>query len=345
MPRLTGPTRGKARLDPLWRAELRDHVIALAWSPDGRHLAAGVVSGPVAVLDAAAGEVRHLLVGHGFGTTAVVWWGPGTLASAGQDGKVRLWDADAGREWQALDGGAAWVERLSVSPDGAYLVSAAGRAVRLWDRQGLLVQDHSDHPSTVTDLAWRPGRLELAAAAYRGVTLWGPHSATRLRHFEWQGSVLALAWSPDGRFLATGDQDSTVHFWVAATGQDLQMWGYPTKVRELSWDHTGRFLATGGGPCVTVWDCSGKGPEGTRPLSLSAHDETTAVSALAFQYGGPLLASGGGDGRLVLWQPGQGKKSLAQATLAAGVTHVAWAADDARLAAGTEAGEVALYGL
>ncbi len=345
MPRMSSPARGKPRLDPAWRAELGDHVIALAWSPDARLLAAGVVSGPVAVLDAEGGAVRHLLPGHGFGCTAVAWLDAGSLASAGQDGKVRLWDVEAGRERLALDGGAAWVERLGASPDGAYLASAAGRGVRLWDQRGRLVQDFPNHASTVADLAWRPGVLELTSAAYGGVSFWSPQSAARVRHFGWKGSVLALAWSPDGRFLATGDQDSTVHFWVAATGQDLQMSGYPTKVRELSWDHTSRFLATGGGCQVTVWDCSGKGPEGTKPLSLSAHDEATPVSSLAFQHGGPLLASGGGDGRVVLYQPGKAEKPLAQTKLASGVTHVAWGADDASLAIGTEAGEVRLFRL
>ena len=40
-----------------------------------------------------------------------------------------------------------------------------------------------------------------------------------------------IPWSPDGKYIATGDQDSTVHFWIMSTGDDLQMSGYPTKVR------------------------------------------------------------------------------------------------------------------
>ena len=334
----------KPRLKQQWRAELPDHVIALAWSPDGRHLAAAAVNGPVAVLDADSGAKRHTLPGHGFGTTSLAWTDDGTVASAGQDGRVRLWDATTGAERFALETGAKWVERLAVSPCGTYLASAAGKKVRLWDRVGRLIRDYPDHGSTVTDIIWRPGSLELTSSAYGGVRMWSPDSDEPVREFEWKGSVLRLAWSPDGKYLATGDQDSTVHFWIAATGQDLHMFGYPTKVRELAWDKGSRFLATGGGSQVTVWDCSGKGPEGTRPLQLNGHDEAATVNALAFQRGGTLLASGGGDGKILLWHPAEGVRRQAETRLGGGITQVTWSGKDDRLAVGTEAGEVAVYG-
>jgi len=333
----------KPRLKQQWRAALPDHVIALAWSPDGRHLAAAAVNGPVAVIDAASGAVRHTLPGHGFGTTSVTWADDGTVASAGQDGRVRLWDATTGVERMSLDAGAKWVERLAVSPCGTYLASAAGKKVRLWDRAGRLVRDYPDHGSTVTDIVWRPGSLELTASSYGGVRVWSPDGDEPVREFEWKGSVLRLAWSPDGKYLATGDQDSTVHFCIEATGEDLQMFGYPMKVRELAWDNGSRFLATGGGDQVTVWDCSGQGPAGTTPLQLAGHANDATVDVLAFQRGGPLLASGGGDGKVVLWHPQKGKRALAETKLRAGVTQVVWSGDDNRLAVGTQAGEVAVY--
>lgn len=154
--------------------------------------------------------------------------------------------------------------------------------------------------------------------------------------------MLRLAWSPDGRFLATGDQDATVHFWVSATGADLKMFGYPRKVTQLAWDHTSRYLATGGGYRATVWDCSGRGPEGTRPLALDAHAEASKVSALAFQPGGALLASGADDGRLILWRP-PSPRPLAEVRFDAPVAQAAWSPDGARLAVGTDAGEVAAF--
>jgi WD40 repeat protein len=358
----------KPQLFLLWGADIGEHVIALAWAAcaDAPLLAAAAVGGPITIfgLD---GHVAGRLPGHGFGTTALTWRPPfppniggpegATLASAGQDGKVRLWDVARGVEVAALDGGAAWVERLAWSPDGAWLATAAGRKLRLWGPDGVLVREYPTHASTIADIAWvapafitaelRPTQPVLVTAAYGGITLWSPAQAGPLARFEWKGSSLVLAPSPDGRYIATGDQDASVHFWIVAEGQDLQMSGYPTKVRELSWDPTARYLATGGSSSVTVWDCGGAGPEGTRPKVLDWHEDY--VSAVAFQRQGAaqaLLASGGLDARLALWRAEKSRKApLAMAEMSAPVSQLAWSPDDSCLAAGDAAGQVQLYGV
>src|SRR5882672_1178684 len=115
------------KLRPIWKATLPDHAIGLSWSPDGKHLAAAAISGPMAVFDAATGKPAHQLKGHGFGTTGIAWQPSGTLlASAGQDGKVRFWNALEGLENAALEGGSSWVERLQWHPAGTLLAAGAG---------------------------------------------------------------------------------------------------------------------------------------------------------------------------------------------------------------------------
>lgn len=329
-------------LTALWRGNIDDHPIGLAWSPDGKTLAVAGVSGPITLFDGAAGAVKHTLPGHALDTMAISWHKDSRLlASVGQDGKVRLWDAHAGAQIAEMPGGTSWVERVAFSPAGDWLVSAAGRKLRLWDSSGQLIREYADANSTITDIKWRHDGAQFAISAYNGLVLYDPLEAEALRRFEWQGSTLTLEWSPDGKYIATGDQDSTVHFWITATGKDLQMWGYETKVLELAWSFNSRYLATGGGTQVVVWDCSGKGPANTRPLMLEGHQHL--VKHLKAQRRGMLLASGGNDGMLAIWKINKKKPTLlADAVFIAPIAGLAWSPDDHCIAVADEIGTLSI---
>lgn len=335
------------RLRRAWAGSVPDHCVAVAWSADGRLLAAAAVTGPVTVFDAATGAVVRQLAGHGFGTAAVTFHpSRPVLATAGQDGKAKLWDVTTGAETASLAGGSAWVEHLAWNADGSVLATAAGKKVRLWDAAGTQLREYANHGGTVADLAWKPGTNLLSVAAYGGVMLYDPAQAEPVRKYEWKGAPLRLAWSPDGRLLAHGNQDATVHFWFAEAGKDLEMPGYPTKVRDVSWDAAGRLLATGGGPAVVVWDCGGpKGPEGTKPQMLMDGDDETPLAAVGWQRRGYLLASAGRDGRVLLWQPANKKAPLVGQDRLDGTeaTVLAWSPDDRMLAVGTASGAMAVY--
>jgi WD40 repeat protein len=334
----------------VWHKTIDDHVLVLDWSPDGQTLAAASVSGP-ATLFHLDGTPRFMLPAHGFGTMSLRFQpcaGSSLLATSGQDGKIRLWDSSTGERVREMDGGAAWVEQLDWSGDGAYLASSAGRKIRLWTPEGDMLNTY-DHPrSTVSSLGWRPKRGDnatshlLAVTGYGGLNLYSPSESACKEEIRWKGSSLVVAWSPDGRFIATGDQDSTIHLWFAETGQNLQLWGYSAKVTQLAWDISSRYLATGGSESVVVWDCSGKGPEGTRPVVLQGH--RGLISCIAFQPTGDILASGGRDGNLKLWRGMKTKNSpLHTAELGATISQLAWSPHGKYLAAGTESGDVFLF--
>ena len=338
-----GLTRTKSRTPAVWSGTVADHVIDLGWSADGHFLAAAASTGPVTVFDAKAGTGDVRLPGHVKGTLAVAWSPAGaTLATAGKDRRVRLWAA-TGEETVCLEAATDWVERLAWHPTGKSLAAAAGKTVNVWDGTGTHLADLTDHASTVSDLSWRPSADTLAALVYGGVMLWTLHgdAPPSFRLFPWKGSPLRIAWSPDSAMLAHGNQDSTVHFWYAESGEDLQMSGYATKVRELSWNPTSRYLATGGGPAVCVWDCGGTGPAGSKPLMLEGHEETATLSAVAFQRKGHFLASADDDGRVCVWQPANKKHALVGTFRGdAEVTALRWSPDDKLLAVGFASGAV-----
>lgn len=337
-----------ARLNSMPQMNLRaqltieDHVISLAWSSDSTIVAAAAVSGAITLVDTSAASTVHQLKGHSFGTTALAWHPKKPLlASAGQDGKVRWWNTKTGEQTAEFAGGAAWVEHVAWSPKGDYLITAAGKRLKMWDEAGQLVHDYPPFNSTISGVEWSSKGKEVAVSGYGKVAFYKPTEATCQREFEWKGSILGLAWSPDTKMLAGGGQDATVHFWYVKDGDDLQMSGYPAKITSVSWDPTSKYLATNGGELPVVWDCSGDGPAGSKPMMFERH--TALINQVIFQNRGPLLASGCDEGIIALWYPGGSKKVLAEAEIGQGVAKLTWSPGDGRLAVGGTQGFVGIY--
>lgn len=332
-----------ARLDALWTAQAGDFPTALAWLPDGAQLAVGTASGDVSVLAGSDGA-RRVIGQHENGVLAVACRGDGTrIATAGQDCAMAEWRMPDGELLHRSTPGQTWVEHLAYQPGGKLLAAASAKRVDLWSEAGELLHGFDGHGGVVAGIAW-DGAKRLGAAAFGGV--WLHHIATGEYSTEalpWKGAPLTLAWSPNGKVIACGMQDASVHFWRRPGGHHSQMSGYATKVRETSWSANSRWLATGGGQSVVLWDFGGKGPEGTRPLQLEGH--TDRITAVAFQRDGGHLVSGGRDWRLSLWRPGGTVQALDAHLLGAPVCALAWSPDSRRVAVASENGEIALYAL
>jgi WD40 repeat protein len=348
-------------LSEAWTAALDDYVIDLAWSPDGAHLAAAASNGPVSLFSTAKGDRTHLLPGHDDGTNCIAW-APAAplpssflnlesiLATGGQDGKVKLWDATTGQLPYEASLGSAWVEHLAWCPLGINpnsktqipkLAASAGRELVFLRADGTTLHTFKPAPKTIAALAWHPGGGCCAAAYFGGVCLWDADDFIAQKEMPYGNAILALTWSPDGRWLVSGNHDRSVHLWIPEKDEELHMSGYDTKLAELSFDKTSRWLATGGGNDVCVWDCSGAGPEGREPTMLARHKGR--VSAVAFQHDHGLLASAAADGTLALWNTTRRQPLLDCITLSGPVTKLAWSSDDTLLAAGCENGAVFVF--
>ena len=321
-------------LDPGWTAMVGDYAIAGGWSRGGEELVVGDTEGGVYAFDGESGAIAWKRPGvHDGGALAVAVHSSGDLfATAGQDGRVLIWNAAEGQIIRAIDVGNGWVENLAWSPDGQRLAASCSRRVYVYDAEGAEVWQSDEHPSTVSAVAWS-GAGELATACYGRVSFFGADAGELHQKLEWQGSLVSMVLSSDGGIVVCGSQDNSVHFWRRSTGEDSEMFGYPGKPSALAFDHTDTLLATGGGDAVTVWSFRRKGPEGTRPGSLKFHVEF--ITALAFAPEAMRLASGGRDGAVVVWSLQRNGKGgpIGAEDLGAPVSQIYWRPDGGALAA------------
>ena len=333
-------------LDLQWATVMAESIADLAWAADGGTLYAGCADGLLTGF-LPDGEWRFRFEAHAAGITRLCPRPAGDLlATAGEDGRVRLWRSDSGEAMDTLVDQTQWVEHLAWSPDGALLAAAAGRRLHVADATGRS-ESWEGHPGGIGAIAWAPAGNRLASGANKGVYLWNVGNWEPVRVMDCPGASVSLAWSTDGRALATGTQDGFVHVRLHGPGKSprlLTMSGYPGKVSALAWHPRPRpdklVLATCGGSDVVLWFLDRRsGKRSSKPLR--GHE--ASVTVLGWSADGARLLSGDRAGRLCLWTPGG--DLVSEMALGSEITFLAWHPTAPLVAAGSVDGTLRLFGI
>jgi WD40 repeat protein len=160
------------------------------------------------------------------------------------------------------------------------LAVTVGRHVQVYNDEEELLWQSEQLDSTVTDFSWLGGWHKLAIASYGGVTVVEPRKGGVVDHMAFKGSLLAIDSSPNGRWIVSGNQDSSLQVFRSDNDTRLEMEGFPSKITRVAFDHSGKFLANDGAPEVCVWNFGGKGPRGRSPVLLIPQ-ENQGISTIA----------------------------------------------------------------
>jgi WD40 repeat protein len=246
-------------------------------------------------------KVRGVLRAQGPVTSATYSAEGSTIATASDDGHVRLYDAHTNRLVRALDEGTP-VKAVAFSPDGRLLVAGGRNGMAgLWEvSSGDRLRTLRNGFTSVQSASFSPDGSRVLTAGGRHVREWEARSGARIFAVRHPSPVQRASFSADGRLVLTVGGDRTARLWSAADGRLLHQFGQRSTVTSAALSPGEELLATGGADgSVRVWDVRA----GRLLRVLLGH--VGPVASVEFSPRG-LLVTASSDGTGRVWRPRTG---------------------------------------
>jgi WD40 repeat protein len=285
---------------------------AVAWSPDGKRIAAGG-----SIYDAETGRLIVRAAGGG----GPAWSPDGRRLAVGE----AVWDSSSGRKLVSLAGGVGGERQLRWSADGRRIFTdnpqnAHNRVA--WDAEtGRIIEG----PVGDGVRRWSRDGRRLALQRFDALGVWDPESRTE-RAFPWAGEL--PVWSPDGKRLAVGGA-----VWELDRARPAVHRGTlrpSASAAAVEWAPGSRTLRyTGFGsasPSRAEWN-----PETDqyREFTVGAHPPTARA---AWDPKGERVALGGAGGEVQVWDTMSGKQLCVFPAPGNTLRWISWSPDGSRVA-------------
>ena len=273
------------------------------------------------------------------------------LASASQDGSIRLWKLDGTPSRFPLYGHEGAVVALDVSPDQQLLVSASyDQKIKLWQisreldgtPKGRLIRTLTDpnlkalsHSNWIYDVRFSPDGQQIASASIDGtIKLWS--SSGFLKTTLKTGSEnISVSFSKDGKSLVAASQDG-VRLWNGPQFSRMQQLDQ-SPAFWVSFSPNGQqFVSSGQDPTVKLWRANG-----TLVANLTGHSDQ--IYRAIFSHDGQLIASASADNTIKIWNAANGQELRTLRGHQDEVYRVQFSPDDQMIASGGKDDTVRLW--
>lgn len=318
-------TSAKNGMVSLWDMETRSQKIRifgqptgfnfLALSPDGKRIAVGNDPQSTSLWDVSPTGSREVLTipAHQGKVHDALYDPTGTkIASTGDDGALRVWDASTGELLYDLPAQPEWVHFPAFSPDGLSLAAVNPQGdISVWDiNSGSVTATLRNHGPALTAVIFSPDGSRIAAGGLGGFAhIWDVATGRQLTTIDDnEGLIITdLIFSPDGDYIFSYDWLGWTRAWKSATGEHLSGDG-PNLVCEATlWDAEASFdgrlqaVAAFDGLAYVLQAINepGEEPNFSSVLGLTGHEGN--VTGVAFNEQGTILATSGFDGTVRLW--------------------------------------------
>ncbi len=320
----------------------------VSFSPDGSTIATGGDDKTVKLWDS-RGRLLKTLIGHAGKITSISFSPDGQLlASTSDDKTVKLWSLTDNASsikpikslpLQTLKGHDNWVFGVSFSPDSQMIASAGeDNTVRLWNRNGKLLEVFQGHNDGVTGVSFSPDGSTIASASFdKTVRLWSLKGIPLTVLKGHKDEVNDVNFSPDGQMLASGSKDKTVKLWDRS-GKLLQtLQGHKDRVTRVSFSPDSHYLASASRDnTIKLWTSNG-----TLVKTLTGH--LNGVLDVEFSPDGRIIASASKDKTIKLWDVSSGRSISTLTDHTDIVSAVVFSPDGKLLASASDDGTVKLW--
>jgi WD40 repeat protein len=283
-------------------------LVAIAYSPDGRHLATGGDDKAIRLWDARTGVELRRFFGHEQMVLAVAFSPDGRqMLSGSVDNTARLWDVATGQELRRVRGHTLMVSTVAFSPDGRQVLTASyDKTAGLWDTAtAKSLQTLRGHDKSVHCAVFSPDGKQVLTGSLDGTArLWDAATGQELRRFQGHTApIRSVAFRADGQRVATGADDGTARQWELATARELHRFTAPAQlIPSVLVLPDGERAGTGSlGGSGRLWDIA------TGKELCQVAGQGSLISAVALSPDGRDVATGCLNGGAAVWELATGR--------------------------------------
>lgn len=253
------------------------------FSPDGTRFAYASTKQTIEVLDTNSGIVVRCL-DHADQITAMAFSEDGgQIASAHEDGTIKLWDLLGSLSNGTTQHNQQHVETLAFSQDGRRVVSADGTTACIWDVSLIAASSHVSEDSSYIMLV-QPSMASpwfLSVCNDNTILVWDTTENSPVCQFhEHTEQIISTAFSPQGQYVVSSSEDKIAWLWDALTGQAIApvLKGNAISPQVFSFSPSGnQIVLVAEDNMLCIWDIR-KGDCAQVPLKEPTYD----IKSIAF---------------------------------------------------------------